>query len=72
MDIKKSTQLPSEGFVRIRAVLQMFPYSRTSLWRKVRDGTFPKPHKLGPKTVAWDIEELREWKRRITGGNENG
>lgn len=71
MNPQTTSPFPSEGFVRLPQVLQMFPFSRTTLWRKINDGDFPKPHKLGPKTAAWDIAELRDWKRRITGEIKN-
>ncbi|WP_287700464.1 AlpA family phage regulatory protein [Desulfovibrio sp.] len=62
------TPFPSEGFVRLHQVLQMFPFSRTTLWRKVKAGQFPEPHKLGPRTSAWDVNELRAYKEKITSG----
>lgn len=65
MRIQEVQALPNEGFVRIRQVLQTFPFSRTTLWRKVKAGQFPRPRKLGPKTVVWDVGELREYKDSI-------
>jgi prophage regulatory protein len=35
--------------------------SRTSLWRRVKDGTFPAPIRLGPNRVAWNMDEVRAW-----------
>lgn len=60
-----STLLPTEGFVRIHQVLSMFPIGKTKLWEMVKNGTFPQPRKLGPKTTVWDIAELRAFKERI-------
>lgn len=37
------------------------PFSASTLWRKVRDGTFPAPVKLGPKTTVWRVSEVRKW-----------
>ncbi|GAB1253670.1 helix-turn-helix transcriptional regulator [Desulfovibrio falkowii] len=64
--------IPLEGFVRTKQVLQMFPIGRTTLWRKIRAGKFPKPRKLGPKTSVWDVAELRALKDSIMreDGNE--
>lgn len=62
------SQLPSEGFVRINQVLKMFAISRSSLWRRIKAGQLPKPHKIGPKVNVWDVAELRATKDSITRG----
>ncbi|HXD35423.1 MAG TPA: AlpA family phage regulatory protein, partial [Rhodanobacter sp.] len=28
-------------------------------WNGVRSGRFPKPVKLGPRTTAWRVEDIR-------------
>ena len=37
--------------------------SRTSIWRQVDRGTFPKPVKLGPRAVGWRASDIEEWLR---------
>ena len=39
------------------------PFSGATLWRKVRDGTFPAPVKLGVAISAWKVSEIRAWIR---------
>lgn len=39
------------------------PFSAATLWRKVRDGEFPAPVKLGPAIAAWKVSEIRAWIR---------
>ncbi len=53
--------LPTTGFVRLAQVLKLVPVSRTSIWRWVNAGTFPKPLKLAEKTTAWRAEDVRDW-----------
>jgi predicted DNA-binding transcriptional regulator AlpA len=53
-------RLPHVGFVREALVRKLFPVSRTVLWKLVRDGHFPSPTKLGPRTTAWPVQVLRE------------
>lgn len=72
MNSRQLLPLPTEGFVRAPQVLQMFPFSRTTLWRRVNAGEFPKPHKLGPKTTVWDVEELRAFKESVSRGERHG
>lgn len=51
--------LPSEGFVRLRQVLAVVPVSRSSWWDGIRKGKYPAPIKLGPRTTAWRVEDIR-------------
>jgi hypothetical protein len=39
--------------------------NRTTLYRWIKEGRFPKPVRLGPNTVAWTDEQLREFDARI-------
>ena len=36
-------------------------YSRSSIYLKVQNGTFPKPVKLGARAVGWLESEIEEW-----------
>jgi len=53
--------LPATGFVRQAALLPLLSFSATTLWRRVKQGTFPKPVKLSPMVTAWRVEEVRAW-----------
>ena len=53
--------LPETGFVRQQQLATIIPFSRTTLWRKVRDGDFPAPVKLSPGITAWKVELVRQW-----------
>ncbi|MFD0465028.1 helix-turn-helix transcriptional regulator [Microvirga aerilata] len=35
------------------------PVSKSSWWAGIKTGRFPKPVKLGPRTTAWRIEDIR-------------
>lgn len=37
------------------------PFSAPTLWRKVKDGTFPKPTKLSTRVTAWQAGQVRDW-----------
>ena len=51
--------IPATGFLRERQVLQYFPFSHTTLWRKVREKTFPAPLKISENVTAWRAEDIR-------------
>ena len=57
----KPAQLPTTGFIRIASLVQFIPFSQASIWRKVREGRFPKPIKLSERVTAWRVEEVRAW-----------
>jgi predicted DNA-binding transcriptional regulator AlpA len=37
------------------------PFSAPTLWRKVSNGTFPKPTKLSARITAWNVGDVRKW-----------
>jgi prophage regulatory protein len=56
-------QLPKEGFVRLASILAPvgpIPVGRSTWWAGVKSGRFPKPVKLGPRTTAWKVEDIRD------------
>ena len=52
--------LPAEGYVRLPSILAVFPVSQTTWLNGVKDGRFPKPVKLGARTTAWKVEDIRK------------
>jgi len=62
-----SNQLPEAGFLRIWQIVgnkktntpALIPISRTSFLNGVKSGKYPKPVKLGERTTAWKIEDIR-------------
>jgi prophage regulatory protein len=54
--------LPRTGFVRLASILAPqgpIPVGRSTWWQGVKTGRFPKPIKLGPRTTAWKVEDIR-------------
>ena len=47
--------------LRLPAVMARTGYSAMTLWRKERDGTFPRRVKLGPNSVGWIESEIERW-----------
>ena len=37
------------------------PYSKSQLYRKIKEGSFPAPARLGEKRVAWPENEIDDW-----------
>lgn len=53
---------PHTGLVRLKAIPAPegpIPVSKSAWWEGVREGRYPKPIKLGPRTTAWRAEDIR-------------
>jgi len=53
---------PNAGFVRLAQILAPsgpIPVSKSTWWQGVKDGRFPQPQKLGPRTTVWKVEDIR-------------
>ncbi|WP_341675226.1 AlpA family phage regulatory protein [Niveibacterium sp. SC-1] len=61
--------LPNTGFLRLPQIVgnpkanppipALVPICRSAWWQGVREGRYPKPVKLGPRTTAWRVEDIR-------------
>lgn len=41
---------------------------RATVYRKVKDGTFPPPVQIGPRRVAWRERDIVNWQRSLPVG----
>jgi len=57
--IQQVAPLPPEGYARLPQVLAAIPVSRSTWWAGVKSGRYPKPVKLGPRTTAWRVSDIR-------------
>jgi prophage regulatory protein len=61
-----------ERYFREKQLLESFlPFSASTLWRKVRAGTFPAPVKLGPAITAWREQDVVDWLNRQSAGGQS-
>ena len=57
-----ATTPPERQFWREKQVIATWcPVHRATLWKWIRAGKFPKPVRLGTRTVAWRDQDLRAW-----------
>ena len=64
-------QSPQKRFIRLPEVLSRTGYGRTSIYRKMEDGSFPRSVKLGGPledhnafdsiAIAWIEDEVEQW-----------
>ena len=74
----QATPKTKHRFIRLNEVLSRTGYGRTSIYRKMEDGSFPRSVKLGGppidprvfdcRAVAWIEDEVDQWvEDRIEG-----
>ena len=52
-----------DRILRIEAVLERTGLSRSTLYRKVQDGTFPKQLKISERCAGWRASAVTAWLR---------
>jgi predicted DNA-binding transcriptional regulator AlpA len=57
--IPELKNLPNEGLLRIKQVLQFIPVSKSAWWAGVKAGRFPKPFKLSERTTVWKTQDIK-------------
>jgi len=50
-----------ERRLRMPALQEVVPLAKSTIYQKISEGTFPKPHKLGARSVAWLESEILTW-----------
>jgi hypothetical protein len=72
----QNNPLPEAGFLRLAQIIgsprdgipPIIPVKKSTWWLGVRSGKFPKPIKLGPRTTAWRVEDIRALISQAKGG----
>lgn len=61
--IKEFDRLPDGSFIRLKDLreLHILPFSTSTLWRKVKVGSFPAPIRISAQIVAWRLGDIRQW-----------
>lgn len=60
MAIQKGT-IPTTGYIRRFRLAELLGVSVATIDRKVKNGTLPRPVKLGEKITAFDAIEINNW-----------
>ncbi len=63
--MQNSKHTPSPKMLRLPAVLARTGLSRTTIYRRVRAGTFPAPHDLGNGMIGWTDSVIDTWQHDL-------
>jgi prophage regulatory protein len=50
-----------DRFMRLDEVLHTTGLGRNTVYRRIREGTFPKQVRIGPNSVAWRQSAIVKW-----------
>ena len=82
MDIlEQKNDKPRKNLIRLNEVMSRTGYGRTSIYRKMEDGSFPRSVKLGgppedpeafdSRAVAWIEDEVEQWIDSMIEGRDS-
>ena len=59
-------------FMKLPAVKAATGHGRSSIYKQIAAGKFPKPVKLGPKAVAWVEDEIAAYNEAKIAARDSG
>lgn len=59
-----------DRFLRLDEVLYTTGLGRNTVYRRIREGTFPKQVRIGPNSVAWRQSAIADWMTSIKSSND--
>ena len=64
------TEDHKERFLRLPEVQERTGFSRSFIYKSVKDETFPRPRKVGSRASVWLESEVNTWMSRVAGDKE--
>lgn len=55
-----------DPFLRMTDVEREVGLTKSTIYKRVREGTFPKPRSVGGGQVRWPLSAIRRWKENPT------
>jgi prophage regulatory protein len=59
--VEKTSMPKVRRFLRLQEVIETTGLSRTTIYRKIAEGGFPPPIKLGERAVGWKDCDVFAW-----------
>jgi prophage regulatory protein len=55
------TQHTPAIFIRLSEVEQLIGLKRTAIYKRIKDGEFPAPVKVGKRASRWSTADIEKW-----------
>lgn len=61
--------LSDDSLLRLKTLTEerLVPFSGATVWRKCKEGSFPKPVKISEQITAWRLGDIRAWGKNPSG-----
>lgn len=57
----RTEPFPPNALLRLKDVSRLVGLSRSSIYKRLADGTFPRPLRVSERSVRWRMQDLLEW-----------
>ena len=57
--------LDRTALLRLKDVSQLFGMSRSTIYKRVSEKTFPAPMRISERSVRWRMADLEEWSSKL-------
>lgn len=47
--------------VRLKEVTEVTALAKSTVWKYVKEGKFPKPYKISKQVTVWNSEDVEAW-----------
>ncbi len=54
------------GFVRLPFLIKLLGVSKTTIYKEIREGRFPKQVRISPRASAWRITDIKAHLEQLT------
>ena len=61
---------PLDRLLTIKQITAEIGISRSTIYRRMREGTFPKPIRIGPRATRWPESAIKVWLAGLRASNE--
>jgi prophage regulatory protein len=61
MASNRAEPFPPNALLRLKDVSRLVGLSRSTIYKRVSDGTFPPPIRVSERSVRWRMQDLLEW-----------
>lgn len=61
MDDQNAVPSAPRKMLGMSQVLSLVPFSRSTLYREMEEGRFPKAREIAPRRIAWYEGDVVEW-----------
>lgn len=59
----------SQRRIRLKEVMELVPLSSSTIYARMKAGTFPKSQNLGGHVVCWREQEILDWLNSLPESN---